>query len=401
MTAELTTLIHGTVVLTPSSGDPSLLERGAVGIAADGRIAYVGLAADAPVAEHTRTATWVLPGLIDLHCHGGAGAGFPNAHTPDLVRRATSEHLRHGTTSMLASLVTDTREVLLERLSLLADECDAGTLVGIHSEGPFLSRLRCGAQDPASILDVDLDLVADMLAAARGHLRTMTYAPEQAGSHELIAALQEGGVIPSIGHTDATATATRAAIAATLAGTDAPIALTATHLFNGMRPVHHRTDGPILELLAAARPGRDGRAVVELIADNVHLSPDTVREVFALVGADSIALVTDAMAACGMPDGTYQLGALAVRVADGVARLAEGDSIAGGTAHLIEVVARTVAAGVPLEQAVAAAALTPARVLSLDSDRGSLEPGKRADVLLCDDAFGVLGVLRAGAPVPA
>jgi len=159
-----------------------------------------------------------------------------------------------------------------------------------------------------------------------------------------------------------------------------------------MRPLHHRDPGPIAALLAAA--GRH-ELVVELVADGVHLAPATVRSVFDLVGANSILLVTDAMAAAGMADGTYDLGPMRVRVAGGVARLAEGDAIAGGTAHLLDVVRCTVDAGVPLVLAVRSASGTPAAVLGR-KDIGALEAGRRADVVMVDAGLAPRGVMRAG-----
>jgi N-acetylglucosamine-6-phosphate deacetylase len=159
-----------------------------------------------------------------------------------------------------------------------------------------------------------------------------------------------------------------------------------------MRPLHHRDPGPIAACLAAA--GR-GELVVELIGDGTHLADGTVRAVFDLVGPDAIALVTDAMAAAGMPDGTYDLGPMRVRVVDGVARLADGDAIAGGTGHLVDVVRRAVGAGIPLAVAVRSASLTPAGVLGRH-DVGALETGRRADVLVTDGDLAPLAVLRAG-----
>jgi N-acetylglucosamine-6-phosphate deacetylase len=165
-----------------------------------------------------------------------------------------------------------------------------------------------------------------------------------------------------------------------------------THLFNGMPPLHHRDPGPVAACLGAAARGS---AVVELVADGVHLAPATVRAVFDLVGADSIALVTDAMAAAGMPDGSYVLGPVAVRVKDGVARLADGGAIAGGTAHLLDVVRETVRAGVPLVAAVRAASTTPAGVLGR-TDVGAVAEGGLADLVLVDDDLRPLRVLRRG-----
>ncbi|RMI04624.1 N-acetylglucosamine-6-phosphate deacetylase, partial [Cellulomonas triticagri] len=174
---------------------------------------------------------------------------------------------------------------------------------------------------------------------------------------------------------------------------------TATHLFNGMRPLHHRDPGPVAACLAAAARGD---LVVELVADGTHLADGTVRAVFDLVGPGSIALVTDAMAAAGMADGDYRLGPMAVRVGGGVARLLEDDgsagAIAGGTAHLVDVVRQVAASGVGLVAAARAAATTPAEVLGRP-DLGALVAGRRADVVVTDGDVVPVAVYRAGALV--
>jgi len=404
-------------VVTPQD----LIDDGVV-VVADGLVRWVGPIvaaehADPAVAEAVARAaapepgTVLLPGLVDLHDHGGGGVGFPDATSADEAMVAVLEHRRHGTTTMLASLVTADRETLLIRAAMLADLAEAGEIAGIHAEGPFLSHARRGAQSPHDLVPGDTALVRDLVEAARGHLRTMTVAPEVdgvAGPDGAAAALVAAGVVPSLGHTDATteqAEALVAEVAAGLAehaaGGEAPAReMTATHLFNGMRPLHHRAPGPVAACLAAAARGE---LVVELVADGVHLAPATVRTVVETVGADQVALVTDAMAAAGMADGEYQLGPMAVTVRDGVARLTdpadpEGGSIAGGTAHLVDVVRATVAAGVPLVDAVRSASWVPARVLGL-ADVGGLVVGRRADVVETDGDLRVRRVLRAGAPV--
>ena len=383
-----------------------VLEDGLVVVEGD-RISWVGPVEQAPAAvvvpERAGGVT-LLPGLVDIHCHGGGGASFPDATDVETARQAAHEHLRHGTTSLVGSLVTADAATLLARTAILADLADAGDLVGIHLEGPFLSRTRCGAQDPRLMVAGDAALVREVARVARGHLATMTVAPEapgMLGSDGALVALAESGAIPSVGHTDATAELTEEALGLARHALARPGARsprpTATHLFNGMRPLHHREPGPVAACLAAAARGE---AVVELVADGVHLAPATVRSVFDLVGADAIALVTDAMAAAGMPDGRYQLGPAEVRVVDGVARLADGDAIAGGTAHLLDVVRATVAAGVPLEAAVRAAASTPAAVLGRD-DIGALTAGLRADVVEVDADLRPLRVMRSGRWVDA
>ncbi|GEA83308.1 N-acetylglucosamine-6-phosphate deacetylase [Cellulomonas gelida] len=406
-------LLRGRVV-TPTDvlEDGLLVTRGAT-------IAWIGPAGEAPAPWNERlpetSDDTVLPGLVDLHCHGGGGASFPDATTAQEVRRAADEHLRHGTTSLVASLVTAPADELLTRTALLAEAAEEGVLAGIHLEGPFLSHARCGAQNPDDMLAGDPGLVRQIAEAARGYLVTMTIAPEVAGvtaaetsadadgeaDADVIAALVRAGALPSIGHTDASAEQVEAAVdrafdllaGATSARGTRP---TATHLFNGMRPVHHRDPGPVMACLAAASRGE---LVVELVADGTHLAPATVVSVFDLVGAAGIALVTDAMSAAGMADGDYQLGPMAVRVADGVARIVGPDgrsgAIAGGVAHLLDVVRSTVAAGVPLVDAVRAASTTPATVLGL-ADVGALAVGLRADVVVADEHLRARRVLRAG-----
>lgn len=379
----------------------TVVEDGVV-VIDDGHLTWVGPRSACPVdLVHVPTlgpASTVLPGLVDLHCHGGGGASFPDARDVEEARAAAREHLRHGTTSLVASLVTADAATLLARTAVLADLADAGELAGIHLEGPFLSADRCGAQQPALMVPGDAGLVRAVAAAARGYLVTMTVAPEVPGvlgRDGALTALAEVGALPSIGHTDASAEVVADAVATATAALRADgrsRRATATHLFNGMRPLHHREPGPVAALLSAAR---HGEAVLELVADGVHLAPALVRMVFDLVGAEAIALVTDAMAAAGMADGDYDLGPARVRVEDGVARLADGGAIAGGTAHLLDVVRETVAAGVPLTDAVRAASLTPAVVLGRD-DVGALVAGRRADLVLVDDDLRPLQVLRGG-----
>ncbi|WP_418276279.1 amidohydrolase family protein [Isoptericola jiangsuensis] len=183
-------------------------------------------------------------------------------------------------------------------------------------------------------------------------------------------------------------------------GASERLRMTATHLFNAMRPLDHRQGGPIPACLAAAAAGD---LVVELVGDGVHLDPAVVRSVFGTVGADQVLLVTDAMAAAGMADGRYELGPMAVTVRDGVARVDDpqhpaGGAIAGGTAHLIDVVRATVAAGIGIVEAVRSASTVPAGVLGL-TDVGSLTAGRRADLVVTDADLTVRRVVRSGLDV--
>jgi len=286
-------------------------------VAVDGTsISWVGRAADAllPDALPVLGADTLLPGLVDIHCHGGGGASFPDAVALGEVRVAAREHLRCGTTSLVASLVTAAGDALVAQAALLAEAVEAGDLAGVHAEGPFLSRQRRGAQSPDHLVSGDPALVRQLADAARGALVTMTVAPEVpgvvTGRHDVVAALAAAGAIPSIGHTDADAERAETAITRVVSALAAVPALagrrpTATHLFNGMRPLHHRDPSAVAAcLVAAAR----GELVVELVSDGTHLADATVKMVFDLVGPDAIALVTDAMAATGLGDGHHRLG---------------------------------------------------------------------------------------------
>jgi N-acetylglucosamine-6-phosphate deacetylase len=368
--------------------DGSVIDDGVVAVVGD-RVGYAGPVAgwdgELPPPAPDRL---LLPGLVDLHCHGAAGYGFPDDDT-DGVLAAAAHHLAHGTTTLLASLVSAPAAVLRERLALLAPLVRAGTFAGVHLEGPFLAAARCGAQDPHALVPGDPALLAELLAT--GVVASMTLAPETAHVAELVALLRAHDALPSFGHTDAGAGETTAAIR----GAAASGRLSATHLFNGMPPMLSRAPGPVAACLAGAARGE---LVLELIGDGVHLAPETVAAVFDLVGPRRVALVTDAMAAAGMADGRYRLGAVPVEVSLGVARLAGADgrgAIAGGTARLVDVLRRTVEGGVPLADAVLAATATPARLIGRD-DVGRLAVGTRADVLVTDSELQPTAVLRAG-----
>jgi|tagenome__1003787_1003787.scaffolds.fasta_scaffold20982054_3 N-acetylglucosamine-6-phosphate deacetylase len=370
----------------------------------DARISWLGGAGEWGDADGWPAAAEVegtiLPGLVDVHCHGAAGFGFPDADQAG-ARAAAAHHRAHGTTTLVASLVTAPEAELLAALDVCAGLVESGAAAAIHLEGPFLSPARAGAQDPAALRDPDLPLLDRLLDAGRGHVRTLTYAPELVGAPALASRAIARGVVPCIGHTDSDARTARAALAAAAESTMGRSA--ATHLFNGMPVLHSRAPGPVAAALAAAARGE---AVVELVADGVHLAPDTVAAVFDLVGPGQIALVTDAMPAAGMPGGRYRLGRLDVEVSDGVARLAgegpaESRSIAGGTARLVDVLRRTVRdAGVGLPAAVTAATATPARLLGLGEITGALRPGLRADLLVVDDALHPVRVMSAGRWAP-
>ncbi|QCP00851.1 N-acetylglucosamine-6-phosphate deacetylase [Arthrobacter sp. 24S4-2] len=383
-------------------------------LVAGGTIAWCGPTAELPagVDVETTRVPLILPGLVDVHCHGAVGHTF--SADADGARRAAGYHAGQGTTSVLASLVSAPSQVLLEQIAVLRELVQDGTLAGLHLEGPFIAKNMCGAQDPAAIIDGDPALLQEWLEAGQGTVRSITLAPETPHFAELVSLCRKYGVVPSLGHTDATASRTRDALGRGGAGGESDGGpWSATHLFNRMPPLGHRAPGPIPVLLQAARQA-PGQMVLELVADGVHLDPEIVRMVFGLVGPGSIALITDAMAAAGMSDGRYTLGSLDVLVQDRVARLVPGEgdagpgAIAGATSLLLENVRRCVEWGVPLADAVTAASATPARLMGLDrpgsdkpgSDKvGVLAAGYRADVLVTTEELELVQAYRAGTPL--
>ncbi len=350
------------------------------------RIAEVGAGiAPYPAAESVDLGGRLLvPGWVDIHVHGGGGASFDDGD-PERALAAVDLHRRHGTTSLVAGLVTASPAALLRQVAALAELCEAGELAGIHLEGPYLATQRCGAHDPALLRSPDLAEFQRILRAGRGHVRMITLAPELPGALELVRAAVSEGVVAAVGHTDAD-------YATVCAAFDAG-ATVATHLFNQMRPLHHRDPGPVAAALT------DDRVTVEVINDRVHLHPAVVRMAWAAAGADRTAFVTDAMAAAGLGDGDYTLGGRRVRVADGTARLADTGAIAGSTITLADAVRRAVRdLGIPLAAAVRAASTVPAAALRL-ADVGALLPGRYADLVVLEPDGTLHAVYHRGRPV--
>jgi N-acetylglucosamine-6-phosphate deacetylase len=356
----------------------------------DGRITGLAAASGRPepvlppgAAVHDLAGRYVLPGFVDMHVHGGGGAAF-SAGDAQQALAAARFHLGHGTTSIVASTVTGPLAEIEHHVGELSGLVQDGILAGIHLEGPFISTARCGAHDPDLLLPPDPADVSRLLRAGKDTVRMVTIAPELEHGLDAVRLLTESGVIAAIGHTDATYAQTRAAI-----DLGAPVG---THVFNAMRPVHHREPGPVTALL------EQEQVLCEVVNDGLHVHPSVVSLMFAAAGAHRVALITDAMAAAGAGDGEYRLGALTVQVRDGEARLADGDSLAGSTLTMDAALRNAVRlAGISLADAAVAASLTPARALGIEDRVGSLEAGKQADLVVLDDELRVVSVLRKGA----
>ncbi|MBM3688134.1 MAG: amidohydrolase family protein [Actinobacteria bacterium] len=354
-------------------------------VSVDGDL-ITGVGFDESVAGDVRLeGRTILPGFVDMHCHGGGAASYVSGDAEQIARAALT-HRAHGTTTTNASLVSATYDDLAWQIRALIPFVDDGTLHGIHLEGPWISRDFCGAHDPATLRDPDPDEVSRILEIGEGRIAMVTLAPELPGAVASIERIVAAGAVAAIGHTGADADHARVALDVG--------ATVATHLFNAMPPLLHRAAGPVGVLLT------DSRVVVELIADGHHLGPEVV-SLTMMTARERSALITDAMAAAGAGDGTYVLGDLRVQVTDGVARLASNGSLAGSTLFMdsaLRCAVRT--AGVPLADASYAASAVPARALGL-ADRGTIAVGQRADLVVLDDEWAVERVMRAGTFVAA
>ncbi|GAA0218451.1 N-acetylglucosamine-6-phosphate deacetylase [Saccharothrix mutabilis subsp. mutabilis] len=317
----------------------------------------------------------LTPGLVDVQVNGAVGVDFAEVDAEGM-RLVAGAFPRTGVTRFVPTLITaPVPEALRQARAVLAASAalppGAGAVpLGVHLEGPFLSPKRAGVHDPALMVEpgpgeIDLLLAEDL----RGHLRMVTLAPEQPGGLEAVRRLSEAGVLVAVGHSDATGEQTRAAAAAG--------ARMVTHLFNAQRPLGHREPGvPGVALV-------DDRFTLGLIADLAHVGPDVCRLVFNAAGP-RVALVTDAVAAAGMPPGRYQLGgADVVLTEDGVPRSPEG-TIAGSALTLDRAIRNIVSVGVDLADALASATIVPADVIG-EPTLGRLAPGAVADLVWWDD----------------
>ncbi|MGI9162048.1 MAG: N-acetylglucosamine-6-phosphate deacetylase [Mycobacterium sp.] len=347
-------------------------------------ITAIGAGVPSRRADRDLGAVTVVPGFVDTHVHGGGGGSFSGGSRGTATTVAL--HRRHGTTTMVASLVTESPDDLLRQVTELAGEVRDGVIAGIHLEGPWLAVQRCGAHDPVLLRDPDPAELRQVLDAGDGTIKMVTLAPERAGAIAAIATLVDANVVAAVGHTEATYAQARAAIAAG--------ATVGTHLFNAMRPIHHREPGPVIALL------EDPRVTVEVIADGVHIDPALYRHITGSVGEDRVALVTDAMAAAGMSDGAYRIGPLAVDVTDGVAHLSGTETIAGSTATMDRLFRFAVSRSeLPRDEAMMLAvhqsSVNPARALGLPSPL--LVSGNNADLVVLDEDLAVAAVLYRGA----
>ncbi|MBM7095964.1 N-acetylglucosamine-6-phosphate deacetylase [Bacillus sp. H-16] len=322
--------------------------------------------------------TKIVPGFIDLHIHGTNRADVMDAKEdtiPTMVRHLPGE----GTTAFLATTLTQSKEKKIQALQNAASYMSMPTtlgaeLLGIHLEGPFISLKRAGAQPKEFIHKPDVSLFKEFQEASGGAIKLATIAPEEGMG--FVRFLAQNNVIPSIGHSDATYVEVREAAEQG--------AVHATHLFNGMRGIHHRDIG------TAGGIFLHDSIKAELIADGIHVSPEMIRLTYKNKGADGIILITDAMRAKGLPDGQYDLGGQAVTVRGKKAELCDG-TLAGSVLKMNEAVRNMVTfSGCSFNEAITMASLNPARQLGVDDRKGSIQRGKDADFAVLGSDFTIL-----------
>ena len=359
----------------------------------DGRIASISTRAakeapgDAQVIDFPGST--LGPALFDVHNHGAKGHDVMEA-TPAALDAIGSFLASRGTGSYLATTVTAPLNTTLWSLSGLAKLLERPAVagqarpIGIHLEGPFLSHSKRGVQPVEHLLAPDIATFDRFFDAAEGHIRLMTLAPELPGAVELTAHATARGVRVSLGHSNATAAETRAAIAAG--------AVSATHTFNAMRPLDHREPGILGTVLTC------DTLFAEMICDGIHTAREMAKLWWRAKGPERAILVTDAMSAAGMPDGEYQLGGFAVQVANGRAMV--GDTLAGSVLTLDRALANFVEfTGAPLEQALRLATVNPAAMTGLGDQAGSVAVGQPASLVAVDRAGKLVGSVVNGQQV--
>ena len=328
----------------------------------------------------------LAPAFFDVHIHGAMGHDVMEA-TPEALDAVGSFLAQHGTGSFLATTVTAPLETTLRALSRLAKLLERPPVaghaqaVGIHLEGPFLSHAKRGVQPAENLLAPDISIFDRLFEASEGRIRLMTLAPELPGAVELTAHATARGVRVSLGHSNATAAETQAAIHAG--------AVSATHTFNAMRALDHREPGVLGTVLSS------DALYAELICDGIHVAPEIVKLFWRAKGAERGILVTDAMSAAGMPDGEYRLGDFAVQVADD--RAMAGGVLAGSVLTLDRALTNFLEfSGAPLEQALRLLTVNPAAMLGVGDSAGSVGVGQPANLVVLDFAGILVGSVVNG-----
>jgi N-acetylglucosamine-6-phosphate deacetylase len=353
------------------------------------QIANMGRSSDVVIGEgipvYDLKGKTVTPGFIDLLVHGGGGKGFAD-DSNESIKTISDFFFSHGTTGMLASLFSKRIDLLkkdVDRIATYSETHKDSNIWGIHMEGPFINPEIKGAHKIEYLWEPNVDMWNDLNSSARGSIKLMTIAPELPGNIDVIRSAASQGVVPSIGHTLALYDDIEKAIDNGAAHV--------THMFNAMRPFHHREPGIMVAALLR------NELKVELIADGIHVDPIVMKLLHNIKGSGGIILVTDAIRASGMPDGDYHFMDQKIIVKEKRAYLENGTTLAGSTLTMEEAVRNMVRlVGVPITDAVRMASLNGAKVLGLEHKKGILAVGKDADLVVMDDEFNVHATIYEG-----
>ncbi len=321
------------------------------------------------------TDSYVIPGLIDIHFHGCMGYDFCDG-TKEAIEQIIAYQNSKGITSICPATMTlpieDITQICMNGAEYNKQQpLPVSPLVGINMEGPFISKEKKGAQNPAYIIEAQEPFLREIQEKTNNLIKLVAIAPEIPGALEVISNLHDQ-VSFSLAHTTANYEQAKAAFDAG--------ACHVTHLYNAMPPFHHRDAGVIGAAFDTAS------CFVELITDGIHISPSVIRASFQLFGTDRVVLISDSMMACGMEDGMYSLGGQAVKVRGNLATLEDG-TIAGSATNLFDCLLHAISVGIPAEVAIKAATLNPAKAIHIDSDYGTIEEGKIANLLLLDKNY--------------
>ena len=324
----------------------------------------------------------VVPGLVDIHTHGCLGLDSCDCENGDEINKMRNFYASHGVTTYLATVTTTSKEETLRSIRLLTEESDkncGANIGGIHMEGPYFSDSRRGAQNPEHIRLPDINEFDKLYDEACGKLKLISVAPELSGAYEFINHVSKKCRV-SMGHTDADYDTGCEAIRNG--------ASVMTHTFNAMRPLLHRAPGAVGAAL-------DNSIYCEFICDGFHINEAIIRLMYRLLGDERMLLISDSIRAAGMPDGEYSLAGLPFFVKNGKAHLSDG-TIAGSTVTLFDCAINAIKFGIPAESAFKMASLTAAKACRIDNVCGSINVGKRADLLILDNSYNLEKIIIRG-----
>jgi len=380
---KITVIKNGTVIT------PSRTIKNGVVIFEDGKITAVGRESDVKMPKGARmidaSGKTVAPGFIDIHIHGGEGRDIMEG-SYEAINEIAKFVASHGTAAFLPTTVSASRDDLLKAVGAVKKAMERGTegaeVLGFHLEGPYINPEKRGAHDAEYVRPPSPDEIKELLEAANHTIKIVTLAPEVNGSKELIKELGKLGIVASMGHSNATY---REAMKALKLGVTH-----AAHTFNGMRSFHHREPGIVGAVLV------HDELTAELISDNIHVHPVAMKLLTKTKGTNRVVLVTDAIQAAGMPDGKYKLGKQDVIVKKGVCRLESGE-LAGSTLTMDEALRKAMRSiGIPLGTAIKMATTNPAGAINVGKNKGSLELGKDADIVIIDNGINVYATIVKG-----